>query len=389
MDWPTDPLEQTPPRDFLPEFCPWPACSLHRASPPRPWWTRHGVFLRRHDRRVVPRFRCRACRRTFSLQSFAFSYYLKRPELSVPIAAGLLAGSAHRQLARSLGCAPSTVTRRASRLGRHALLLQSLALQQLPALQEPAVVDHFESFAYSQDHPFGLATIVGHQSWFLYGLDPAPHRRAGRRTPAQEARWRVRRWQAPPPGGYVRSFRRVLDLLAGRVPRGEALSLITDGHVGYLRALARHPWRRRFRHHAYPNPPRGPKGSPRSPEARVRDERMFPSDLLHGLMRHSCAHHRRETIAFGRRLNALLERACLLAAWRNFVKRRSERRSTAATPAMMLGLARQAWTWPRVLARRLFPSHLKVPAPWMKTYRRQWVMPGLGATRPHRLTRAF
>ena len=36
------------------------------------------------------RFRCRACGRGFSQQSFAVSYYLKRPELTVPIAQGVV-----------------------------------------------------------------------------------------------------------------------------------------------------------------------------------------------------------------------------------------------------------------------------------------------------------
>ena len=51
---------------------------------------------------------CPICRRGFSRQRFAASYYLKRRELLEPIAAGLAAGSGHRQLARSHGCAPST-----------------------------------------------------------------------------------------------------------------------------------------------------------------------------------------------------------------------------------------------------------------------------------------
>jgi transposase-like protein len=390
MDWPFIPIEQIQGGEFQPRFCPWPSCVSHREpSSAHAWFTRHGVFIRQNDRRVVPRFRCRGCRRTFSQQSFAVSYYLKRPELSVPIAAGLLAGSAHRQLGRSLGCAPSTVTRRSARLGRHSLLLLSLALEALPVVSEPVVVDHFESFAFSQDHPFGLATLVGQRSWFLFGLDPAPHRRGGRRTPAQRRRWRERGWRAPVRGGYVRSFRRVLDFLGNRAPRGGALTLITDGHPAYRQALAGHHSRERFHHRAYPNPPRGPMGAPRSREARVRDVELFASDLLHSLIRHSCAHHRRETIAFGRRLNALLERAALLAVWRNFVKRRSERRRGVATPAMLLGLARDAWNWPRVMARRLFPSRVRVPEPWMKTYRREWVVPGIGTTRPHLLTRAF
>jgi len=82
---------------------------------------------------------------------------------------------------------------------------------------------------------------------------------------------------------------------------------------------------------------------------------MFPVDLLHALLRHSLAHHRRETIAFGRRLNAILERLFLAAVWRNLVKKRSERRPTPVSPAMQVGLTRELWTWRRVLSRRLFP----------------------------------
>ena len=106
----------------------------------------------------------------------------------MPVAAGLQAGSAHRQIARSLGCAPSTVTRLSARLGRHALLLQARALRHLAGrIQEPIVLDHFETFEFTQDFPCGIATPVGSQSWFVSGLDPAPHARAGTRSPAQRA----------------------------------------------------------------------------------------------------------------------------------------------------------------------------------------------------------
>ncbi|MCZ6650802.1 MAG: hypothetical protein O7D35_09040, partial [Acidobacteria bacterium] len=63
----------------------------------------------------MPRFRCRRCGGTFSRRAFSLTYYLKRPELLPRIAAGLQAASAHRQLARTLGCAPSTVTRLSAR----------------------------------------------------------------------------------------------------------------------------------------------------------------------------------------------------------------------------------------------------------------------------------
>jgi len=250
------------------------------------------------------------------------------------------------------------------------------------------VVDHFETFAFSQEFPFGMATAVGHDSWFVYGLDPAPHRRGGRRTPAQSRRAATLTLPARA-GGYAASFQRCLDLLAPHLPSDRQLRLISDAHACYARALNRHPARARFDHRVFPNPRRGPKGSPRSAFARLRDEAMFPVDLLHTLLRHSLAHHRRETIAFGRRLNALMERMFLLATWRNFVKGRSERKPDRTTPAMSLGLTDEPWSWPRVLAQRLFPSRTKVPEPWMQLYRREWITPAVGTNRRHQLRFAF
>ena len=66
------------------------------------------------------------------------------------------------------------------------MLLQANAIGALGHLKEPIVFDHFETFAYSQWDPLGVATAVGKHSWFVYGLDPAPHGRGGRRSPAQQ-----------------------------------------------------------------------------------------------------------------------------------------------------------------------------------------------------------
>src|SRR6266850_1754082 len=188
MRWPAVILEMLSPRRFVPTHCPWRECSAHRRAPrTRFRFHRHGSFRRTADVRRIPRFLCLHCRRTFSLQTFAFSYYLKRPELSFPIASGLNAGSAHRQLARSLRCAAITVTRRSARLGRHAMLLLARSLCRLHHLAEPIVYDDFESFVSSQDRPFGMGTAVGAYSWFVYSIDLAPHRRSPRlRSSAQQ-----------------------------------------------------------------------------------------------------------------------------------------------------------------------------------------------------------
>jgi hypothetical protein len=162
------------------------------------------------------------------------------------------------------------------------------------------------------------------------------------------------------------------------------MRIIGDGHPAYDRAIHRHPRAEDIELERYPNPRRGPKGSPRSAKAIVRDRAMFPVDLLHGLLRHSLAAHKRETIAFGRRLNAIVERLFLVAIWRNFVKGVSERRGDPTTPAMRLGLTDRPWRWERVLGRRLFPDREKLDGTWLELYRRDWTTPELPSNVRHR-----
>jgi transposase-like protein len=386
MHWPGTPVEHL--SRFQPHFCPRRECPEHQRRTPGFRFRRLGTYVTRRRWRI-PRFLCLTCRGSFSRQSFAVSYYCKRPELLLPVAAGLVAGSAHRQLARALRCAPSTVDRMAARLGRHALLLLARARGELAgSVTEPFVLDHFETFEFTQDWPFGVGTLVGSRSWFVYDLDPAPHARTGRLTEAQRRRL-AERPRRPARGGYLGSTRRVLDGLLRLASPDRPVCLRGDGHVAYDRAVAGHPACARLKLERYPNPPRGPKGSERSPEARLRDARLFPVDLLHTLLRHSLAHHRRETIAFGRRLNALMERLFLTAVWRNFVKRRSERRARSGTPAMRLGLTTEPWDWRRVLSRRLFPARQPTPPAWAFIYKRLWTTPLFQNNSRHQLKRAF
>ncbi len=160
--------------------------------------------------------------------------------------------------------------------------------------------------------------------------------------------------------------------------------MISDDHPAYRSVAAGD---RRIDHRIYANPPRGAGDDPAI--AGERDREMFAADLLHKLVRHSQAHHRRETLAFGRRSNAVLERMALLAVWRNFVKKVSERRSRAETPAMRLGLTARPWSWGDVLARRRFPGRIRLPEGWIRTYRRGWITPAVGHNVAHRLRHAF
>ena len=88
MDWPTTSVEEIPPERFVPPHCPRRSCPTFHGS--NFTWKDEGSYWRKQDQREVPRFRCRTCGQGFSLQTFAFSYYLKRAELTVPIAAQLV-----------------------------------------------------------------------------------------------------------------------------------------------------------------------------------------------------------------------------------------------------------------------------------------------------------
>ena len=366
MRWPLHAVESVRPSRFMPPFCPWPECVAHRG--PGRGFQRNGWYRKKSDPRHIPRYRCRDCWRTCSRQTFSTTYYLKRPALLISVATGLAACSAHRQIARSNHCAKTSVTRMAERLGRHAILFHARCLRDLPPLGEALVHDHWEVFIGRQDQALGIGTAVGSQSWFVYDLDPAPHRGSGRRPDRKRQLEKTSSSSRP----YVRSLKRTFQGLIPHLSAGETLHLIVDGRVDYRVALREAGIEERVTLRSYPNPKRGPKGTPRSPEAIERDYAMFPVDQLHQLLRHSCSDHKRETIAFGRRLESILGRAHLLAGWKNFIKSRSERRPDRTTPAMRLGLTDSRWRFERLLCRRLFPERERKAEVASKLYRKAW-----------------
>jgi hypothetical protein len=254
----------------------------------------------------------------------------------------------------------------AERLGRHAILFHARCRRHLPALSETLVHDHWEVFVGRQDQALGIGTTVGSQSWFVYDLDPAPHRGSGRR-PERKAGQET---ESISSRSYVRSIQRTFQGLMSHLSDGTSLTCNVDGRTDYRIAVRESGLVERVILRSYPNPKRGPKGSPRSAEAIERDHAMFPVDQLHQLLRHSCSDHKRETIAFGRRLESIMGRAHLITLWKNFIKSRSERRPDRTTPAMRIGLTDTRWRFERVLSRRLFPQREPMTEVASKIYRK-------------------
>jgi hypothetical protein len=258
-------------------------------------------------------------------------------------------------------------------------------LEELPPVTEPVCYDHFETFGVSQYFPVGVGTAIARSSRLMLGFDVAPHRRRGRMSDEQK-RQRAQLERAngrPDPRAYVRAMHRTLDRLTGKLSDGDALLLQTDDMRDYQRAVRSHSRAERIQHEVYRNPPRGPRGAERSPEARKRDLVMRTIDFAHQFIRHSQAHHRRETIAFARRHNALLERLFLHGAWVNLIKLRVENDPRSGSRAMAAGLTRGRWDWERLLARRLQPRHVALPEDWRILYFRETAFPPCAERKRH------
>jgi hypothetical protein len=138
-------------------------------------------------------------------------------------------------------------------------------------------------------------------------------------------------------------------------PVGSAVSIHSDDHPAYPRALAR--LRDRNIAHA----------TTRSTLPRTPHNPLFPVNLLDLLIRHSSANHKRETIAFSKRRQSAAERLFVLVVWRNYLKSFSERKRNA-TPAQRLGILGRRLTVDEVLAARLFPKRIGLPDRWAPYY---------------------
>src|SRR5262245_36032681 len=360
-------------RRFIPPFCPRSDCHYHRSA--IGWsWVHFGSYSRQCEPRIIPRFRCCHCRATFSSQTFSTTYYLKRPHLLEPVFHRLVACSGFRQITREARCAHSTVMGLAARLGRHALLFLSHH-RPPPQLTEPLVVDGFESFAYSQYHPLHLHLAVGADSHFVYGFTLSRLRRKGRMTDAQ----RRRRQSIEADHGRPDPRAIGLDMpatLTVAAPEPQAMIVRSDEHPAYPRAWCHLP-RHIIKHECTP-----------SIQARTTGNPLFPVNLMDLLLRHNSANHKRETIAFSKRHQAVVERAALLITWRNFTKRFSENHD-GGPPAMRAKLRDTPLSLRQILKERLFPSRVDLPRPWSSYYRREVPTPGIANPRRHQLKLAF
>jgi transposase-like protein len=360
-------------KGFIPPHCPNPACRYHKD--PEGWpWKKAGFYRRKTRPLKVQRFQCLHCHRFFGRQTFSPTYWLKRPDVYSSLFLRLLACSAFRQIARQFGVAPSTVLNQTARLGRHCLLFQKAHGPQYPP-PEPVVIDGFESFEFSQFFPTHFHLAVGSLSHFFYAFTDSELRRKGRMTPAQAKR------------------RKELESLVGR-PDPKSIEKEVAHLLRLVIAGAKEAVFRSDDHPAYPRAFLRVEGVAitheitSSKERRTAANPLFPVNLLDLLIRHNGANHKRETIAFSKRRQSAAERLAILQVWRNFVKPFSERRQDES-PAQRLGLTDHRLSVTEILAKRLFPSIIRLPRRLQRYYRREVKTRRIPNGRRHELKYAY
>ena len=356
---------------WRPPFCPNRDCDSH-ADPSRWRFKRKGFYERQCGPCRIQRYVCRSCRRNFSTQTFATTYWLKRPRLLAPLFDRLVECSALRQIARGLGVTHSTLQRQSERLGRHCLLVLD-ALGPRGAPTEPLVLDGFRTFEHSQYWPFDLNLLVG-VSYYVYGFNDAELRRTG--TMRSDQRDKRARLEAALGRPHPQATRLAVEELVGRViPPKASVAIASDEHPAYPQAFARVGDRRI----AHSTTSSKASRTPRNP--------LFAANLADLLLRHSSANHKRETIAFSKRRQGALYRAAIWAVWRNFMKSRSENRRNSP-PAVALGLVPRRLSTRGLLAGRRFPWRQKL-GPWLeRCYFARIPTRALARCRSHTLTYA-
>jgi len=336
----------SPEPSWTPPHCPNPDCDFH--VDPQGWrFKRAGFFTRVQPPHKIQRYVCSHCGRFFSSQTFSITYWLKRADLLVSLVHGEVGGSAHRQLARQHGVAHSTVQRHIERAGRHALLFHETLREKARALvqSEPALIlDGLVSFAGGQYWPVEVTNLIGAESGYSHDFALTERRRSGSMTPHQKKRRAAyeARLGRPDPRGLEKDVRALLEAC---LPADSPIVLRSDEKTEYARVLGRLSEHRIVHETTHSKAPRIPQNP------------LQPVNRHHMFMRHSGANHKRETVAFSKRIQAVVWRQAIFQAWKNCVKWGSEN-EPGRTPAQKLGVLKRRLSVEETFSARIFPTRM-------------------------------
>ncbi len=359
-----------PTKSWQPPNCPNKNCKHHKRLTGLWDYKKISTYFRATDNRHVQRYKCLSCGVTFSTQTFSTTYWQKRPELDEQIFTHSANGMANSQIARVLGCNPSTVDRKLDRMGRHSLLyLHSMLIAGKPP--EEIVYDGLETFEFSQFHPWHLNLAVEKSTDYILNFNESELRRKGTMTPQQkEKRQQLEDdFGRPDPKAIEKSTIEMFENLIGDQTH---VTVYTDLHTQYSGPLQK-----------YGDQVTHIKTS--SKAHRGHHNNLFAINRHDMMLRHSSKNHTRETIAFSKRRQAGIYRAAVCSVYMNFMMDRRQRGVKGYTPAMARGVVDRKLNYSDVFECRLFVSHLELPPRWRQYYFRATITRALPRNKGHSL----
>lgn len=228
---------------FKPPHCPHADCPS-RVPGGQPFRYRsRGRFQRRCDRRVVRRFHCHVCRRSFSVQTFRVDYRLHRPELTAPLFDTFVSKVTQRQAARTLGCTRKTVRHRLLLLAQHSQEFHTAALVRAPsrgALAGPFQLDELETFERDRRlRPVTMPLLLEEPSRFIVHVEVAPlPSRGGLSKKHQKRRREMEALEGVRRSGSREAVKHCFERLASVLRPGALVIIRTDMKSSYVTLLA-------------------------------------------------------------------------------------------------------------------------------------------------------
>lgn len=320
---------------FQPSFCPYRDCSAHN-NPPAKHFLRHGSYLPKCQPHRVPRFRCKACARTYSRQTFRLSYRDHRPHLNLALLRLLTSGVGLRQSSRVLKLSRRCLEMKARKLGIHFRHLNS---NLRGPLSEGSVLqlDEIETYeSKRKERPVTFPILIETTSrliiWGESGtLSPRGRMNASRRRAIEaDSRYFGKRKD--------QSFATVRSTLAKAIPMVSSLKTVlvqSDEKSTYPGLLREAFGRERLEHH-----------TTSSKRERTIRNPLFPINQMEAISRDLLGRLRRDSWLVSKKRTFLDLAFQMLMAWKNYVRPRFNRDQDS--PAMFAGL----------VGRRLKPGEL-------------------------------
>ena len=338
---------------FLPKFCPDAACPSHSGSPFT--FNQRGAFKRLCDQKVVPRFKCLACSRGFSEQTFRVNYRLKRPELLMPLYNDRISKVTHRQSARIHGCTRGTEERHFRRISAHCEAFHGMQLSEVVArggLGEIFSFDELETYEHHRtQQPVTVPILIERESGYVVDTRVGTLPARGKSGDKQRRRQKREAKSEVPPDGEGEGRRKsesremvkaALERLREFSPKDRQLLVLTDCKQSYA-ALLQEIFGARCKHE-------------RTSSTQRRDTRnpLWPINHTLARVRDNVSRLVRETWAAAKKRRWLAGHLAIWTCYRNYVRGRTNR-EPETTPAMLLGVQEVQWQVEQLLEWRVFP----------------------------------